>query len=90
MDTEETAALIGNTPGTLAAWRHTRIYDLPFVKCGALVRYRLSDVNAWLARRTMNLPKGQSPQAASGDRSRRAVNRGASLRRGRKSGELIA
>jgi len=74
MEPEETAEYIGNTPGTLAAWRHTKKYDLPYVKIGALVRYRLSDVNDWLARRTMNLPRNASAQ-------RRGRTRG---------GELIA
>lgn len=48
----ETAALIDVTEGTLAVWRSTGRYALPFVKIGNKVRYRLEDVQAWLESRT--------------------------------------
>lgn len=38
---------------TLQAWRH-RGGGPPFVKVGRLVRYRLSDVESWLASRTVS------------------------------------
>ena len=38
LSAEETAEFLGTTTGTLAAWRSTKKYDLPYVKIGALVR----------------------------------------------------
>ena len=45
---EEAAAAIGVTPGTLAIWRCTRRYALPWLKCGRKVMYRADDVAAFL------------------------------------------
>ncbi len=45
------AAILGVSPGTLDAWRSTRRVALPFVKVGALVRYRRSDIEAFIAAR---------------------------------------
>ncbi len=33
---------------TLAVWRSTKRYDLPYVKVGRLVRYKLTDIEAFL------------------------------------------
>lgn len=38
---------------TLAVWRSTGAHNLPFIKVGTSVRYRRSDVAAWLAARTI-------------------------------------
>ncbi len=38
--------------GTLSVWRSTGRYNLPFLKIGRNVRYRRSDLDAWLASRT--------------------------------------
>lgn len=38
--------------GTLQVWRSTGRHSLPFVKVGGCVRYRRSDIEAWLDRRT--------------------------------------
>jgi len=38
-------------PRTLAVWASTHRYDLPLVKVGRLVRYRKSDLEAFLQRR---------------------------------------
>jgi len=43
---------LGVSDGTLAVWRSTGRYSLPFIKVGRKVRYRLSDLEAWLAERT--------------------------------------
>ena len=40
------------SPGTLSVWRSTGRYALPFVKIGARVRYRRSDLQSWLDSRT--------------------------------------
>ena len=47
---EETAARLGLTnPDTLAVWRCTKRYPLPWVKIGSRVRYRASDVEVFIA-----------------------------------------
>ena len=51
MDPSETSQLISVAQGTLAVWRSTGRYDLPYVKVGRLVRYRRTDIEAWLNRR---------------------------------------
>jgi excisionase family DNA binding protein len=39
-------------PGTFSVWRCTGRYKIPFIKVGRLVRYRQSDLDAWLESRT--------------------------------------
>lgn len=56
----EAAAYLTIKPHTLAVWRTSGRYRLVYVKCGRLVRYRKSDLDAFLARRTM----GASDDAA--------------------------
>jgi len=51
----EVAALLGVTVGTLAVWRCTRIYPLPFIKAGGRVRYNLVDVERFLQARTVHM-----------------------------------
>ncbi len=55
LDTVEAAVVLDVTPGTLEVWRSTRRHNLPFVKVGRLVRYRRSDLVAWLESRTVGL-----------------------------------
>jgi predicted DNA-binding transcriptional regulator AlpA len=55
----ETAGLLGVSRGTLANWRCQRTQGPAFVKVGRLVRYRLADVEAWLARNTVDPMRGQ-------------------------------
>ncbi len=43
--------IIGVSIGTLAVWRSTGRYALPFIKIGSKVMYRLSDVNAFIEQR---------------------------------------
>lgn len=59
----ETAARLGIAPSTLNIWRCTGRYNLPFVKAGARVRYRTSDVEAFIARRTRNTHVGPEDAA---------------------------
>lgn len=51
LDDKAAAALLDVTPGTLSVWRSTGRYNLPFVKVGRKVRYRTSDIEAWLQKR---------------------------------------
>ena len=50
---DEAADILGTTPGTLSVWRCQRRYDLPYVKVGKSVRYRLSAVWAFINSRTV-------------------------------------
>lgn len=38
-------------PGTLACWRTTKRYPLKYIRVGKSIRYRLSDLQAFLASR---------------------------------------
>jgi excisionase family DNA binding protein len=49
----QAAEVLGLRPQTLAAWSMTGKYGLPVVKVGRSVRYRLSDLEQWLASRTI-------------------------------------
>jgi excisionase family DNA binding protein len=48
---EEVADLLGVTIHTLAVWRSTGRYNLPYVKSGRLVRYREPDVHKFIENR---------------------------------------
>ena len=50
---EQAAAYLGLAPQTLAVWAITGRYSLPTIKVGRCVRYRQSDLDAWLASRTV-------------------------------------
>ena len=52
LDEKEAAAHIEVKEGTLSVWRCTGRYNLPFIKIGRKVRYRRSDLDAWLVSRT--------------------------------------
>lgn len=45
---EQAAAMLMIRPDTLAVWRCNKRYDLPYVKVGRLVRYKLTDIEAFL------------------------------------------
>lgn len=51
-DEVQAAAFLDVKPTTLQVWRCTKRYPLPFVKVGRLVRYRQSDLDAFLRSRT--------------------------------------
>jgi excisionase family DNA binding protein len=48
LSTEEAAEYLGVMRGTLEVWRCMRRYNLPFLKIGRCVRYRRSDLDAFL------------------------------------------
>ncbi|WP_084168027.1 helix-turn-helix domain-containing protein [Pseudomonas vranovensis] len=52
LDEVQAAKHLNVSPGTLSVWRSTGRYQLPFLKVGRKVRYRLSDLDAWLESRT--------------------------------------
>jgi excisionase family DNA binding protein len=51
---EEAAKFLGLSRGTLEVWACTKRYPLPYVKVGRLVKYRLSDLQAFLDSRTVH------------------------------------
>lgn len=49
---EDAADYLQVSVRTLDVWRCTRRYEIPYVKIGSRVRYRKSDLDAWLESRT--------------------------------------
>ncbi|SFK87432.1 DNA binding domain-containing protein, excisionase family [Nitrosomonas aestuarii] len=49
---DQAANYLGVTKQTLAVWRCTRRYDIPFIKVGRLVKYRKSALDTFLDNRT--------------------------------------
>lgn len=54
IDDKQAAIVLGAKASTLSVWRSTGRYNLPYMKVGRLVRYRLSDLADFLARRTLD------------------------------------
>lgn len=53
LDTNQAAQLLGLSPHTLCVWRLDGRYNLPYLKIGRKIKYRRSDLLAWLASRTV-------------------------------------
>ena len=53
MNREDAAKYLGICPQTLAVWAVTGRYNLPMVRVGRAVRYRQSDLDAFIDRRTV-------------------------------------
>lgn len=51
LDEVATAEILQVKIGTLQVWRSTRRYPLPFVKIGRNVRYRRTDIDAFIQSR---------------------------------------
>ena len=49
---EQVSEVLGVNTHTLAVWRSSGRYNLPYIKAGRLVRYRASDVTAFIDRCT--------------------------------------
>ena len=63
---KEAAAYLGVKPQTLAAWHVTGRYNLPVVKVGRAVRYRVADLELWLAGRTVGAAADDGQAAGRG------------------------
>lgn len=50
---EQAAEYLGITPRTLAVWACVKRYNLPYVKVGRLVKYRRTDLDEFINRRTV-------------------------------------
>ncbi len=48
VDTKQAAKILDVSPHTLDVWRATNRYPLPFVRIGRKIRYRLSDLYAFI------------------------------------------
>lgn len=53
LSTAQAAEYLGVAPHSLEIWRSNRRYAIPYVKVGARVRYRKSDLDAWLDSRVV-------------------------------------
>jgi excisionase family DNA binding protein len=51
MTPEQVAEVLGVSVETLNIWRSTKRYNLPYVKAGRPVRYRRTDVDAFVTSR---------------------------------------
>lgn len=61
LNEEKAAQILDIKPQTLAVWRMTGRHGLPYVRVGRNVRYRLSDLLAWLDSRTVgSVPKRET------------------------------
>jgi len=49
----EAADYLNVSPQTLAVWACTKRYDLPMIKIGRHVKYRQSDLDAFIERNTI-------------------------------------
>lgn len=52
VDDKSAAAALGVQANTLAVWRSSGRYGLPFIKAGRSVKYRISDLAEFIANRT--------------------------------------
>ncbi len=55
LSTDQTSDFLGITKDTLAVWRTTKRYPIPYIKVGHLIKYKLSDLERWLDSRTKNI-----------------------------------
>lgn len=49
---QEAATYLGCKPNTLALWKCTKRYSLPYVKIGKNIRYKLSDLREFIDKNT--------------------------------------
>ncbi|MCP5246760.1 MAG: helix-turn-helix domain-containing protein [Burkholderiales bacterium] len=52
LNSKQAAEYLSVGVDTLSVWRCVGRYSIPFIKVGRLVRYRKSDLDAFLTRRT--------------------------------------
>ncbi|MFG0851619.1 helix-turn-helix domain-containing protein [Pseudomonas sp. FYR_2] len=50
---EQASQLLGLSVKTLATWRSTGKHALPFIRCGARIRYQRTELVAWLTGRSV-------------------------------------
>lgn len=63
MTDAQVAQMLDVSTKTLATWRSTGRYALPFLRIGARIRYRRQDVAAWLESRRRGAPEAAQGMA---------------------------
>lgn len=59
--TEQAAEMLGlSNPRTLDNWRSTNRYSIPYVKVGRMVRYRASDIQDFIEKKTVRTTSDDS------------------------------
>ena len=53
LTTREAAEYLGIRPHTLEIWRAENRYSITYLKIGRIVKYRRSDLDAWINSRTV-------------------------------------
>lgn len=61
LNSEQAAEYLGLSKGTLVNWRCTKQQEIPFIKVGGRVRYRVKDLEAWLDKQRV-IPEGWSDE----------------------------
>jgi len=56
---DELSQMLGVNVRTLAMWRYTGRHALPYIRCGAAIRYQRQAVAEWLEKRTQTQTKTQ-------------------------------
>lgn len=58
LTTKQASEYLGITVGSLAVWRTTKRYNIPYIKVGALIKYKKSDLDQWLESRRYENTEG--------------------------------
>ena len=53
LDRPAAAQYLGIKPNTLAIWASTKRHEIPYIKVGRSVRYRIEDLNAFVLKQTV-------------------------------------
>lgn len=53
LSTEDAAIYLGISPRTLETWRCKQRYDIPYVRIGSVVRYKISDLDNYISKNTI-------------------------------------
>jgi excisionase family DNA binding protein len=53
LDTVAAAEYLGVAPRSLEVWRCVKRHSIPYIRVGRLIKYRQSDLDAWLESRTV-------------------------------------
>lgn len=61
---DELSQLLGVSVKTLAVWRYTGRHALPYIRCGASIRYQRQAVAEWLEKRTQTQTSTQRSKRA--------------------------
>ncbi|MBL4834087.1 MAG: helix-turn-helix domain-containing protein [Pseudomonas sp.] len=56
----QASQLLGVSVKTLATWRSTGRHSLPYIRCGARIRYQQQAIATWLNQRTQTATADQS------------------------------